>query len=412
VSLETAVSLVAVVALLVSSTAVSTGAVGLSDASSTAGTAQRGAVSPMVPVPAGATEVGAVDRGGSVTVEVELRSRDAAGLARLAADVSTPGRPDFHQYLARGSFARRFGADPTAVATLRHLALGAGLSVASVAPDGLTVTVSGQASRIERLFHTRLLRVRLPDGAIGRRAAGPATLPDPVAASVTAVVGLDDLVQRRPTSLIRNRPEPGGDRAGGQAAAVAGAGAPRSCPAAQALQDNGGALTDATIAQRYGVDGLEDDGADGRGQTVAVYELEPFALSDIAAFDTCYFGAAAAAAMVGRLSVVPVDGGQPAGAGVGEAALDIENVSALAPGARIEVYEAPNTTAGSLDEFSRIVTDDNAAVVTTSSSRPPPRGRRWWPPPATAAPVTVAPPAGGPSHRCCRSTTRPVSPTS
>ena len=72
--------------------------------------------------------------------------------------------------------------------------------------------------------------------------------------------------------------------------------------------------------------------------------------------------------MSGRLHVIPVDGGQPAGIGVmGEAALDVENVSALAPGAQIDVYEAPNTTAGSLDEFSRIIADDSASVITTSA---------------------------------------------
>ena len=63
----------------------------------------------------------------------------------------------------------------------------------------------------------------------------------------------------------------------------------------------------------------------------------------------------------------PVDGGQTGGAGAGEAALDIENLSALAPGATIDVYEAPNTEAGSLDEFGRIVADDNASVVSTSA---------------------------------------------
>ena len=71
--------------------------------------------------------------------------------------------------------------------------------------------------------------------------------------------------------------------------------------------------------------------------------------------------------MSGRLHVIPVDGGQPAGVGGwARPALDIENVSALAPGAQIDVYEAPNTTAGSLDEYSRIIADDSASVISTS----------------------------------------------
>ena len=70
-----------------------------------------------------------------------------------------------------------------------------------------------------------------------------------------------------------------------------------------------------------------------------------------------------------RLSVIPVDGGEPQ-PGVGsendEATLDIEDVSAIAPQAKIDVYEAPNTNVGGLDEYARIVDDDTDQIVSSS----------------------------------------------
>jgi hypothetical protein len=69
--------------------------------------------------------------------------------------------------------------------------------------------------------------------------------------------------------------------------------------------------------------------------------------------------------------VIAVDGGQPTGPGTGEASLDVEDVSALAPAATIDVYEGPYTGANptdydSLNEYAAIVGADRDRVVSTS----------------------------------------------
>ena len=324
------------------------------------------------PLPTGSVELGSVPETARITVDVVLRPRNAAGLARLAAAASARGSAGRRPPLARGAFLREFGGDPSAIAGLRAAAGQAGLTVAPVA-DGLIMAVSGSAVRVERLLHTHLVGVRLADGSLGRHATAPSELPRFLAGEVSAVVGLDDLQPRRAVSLTFPR-NPAGNavRRAGTTEATApisgdGGPGPRACEAAQSDASPAGVLTDDAVASLYGVDGLYASGADGHGQTIDAYELDPFAPGDVAAFDACYFGADAAAAMASRLHVLPVDGGQTTGAGAGEAALDIENLSALAPGATIDVYEAPNTEAGSVDEFSRIVADDNASVVSTSA---------------------------------------------
>ncbi|MGH9093254.1 MAG: IPT/TIG domain-containing protein, partial [Acidimicrobiales bacterium] len=119
-------------------------------------------------------------------------------------------------------------------------------------------------------------------------------------------------------------------------------------------------MTFTQLAQAYGMSGLYGQGRAGDGITVALYELEPFRSSDVAAFQQCY-------GVANPLRTVAVDGGAGSGPGSGEAALDIEEVSAMAPGAGLVVYEGPNrTTSGPVDTFDRIATDDAAQVVSTS----------------------------------------------
>ena len=123
------------------------------------------------------------------------------------------------------------------------------------------------------------------------------------------------------------------------------------------------------MANSYGAFGLYGAGDFGSGQNIAVYELEPVLASDIDTFDTCYFGGTEAAQMMKRLTIggpYAVDGGEPTGPGSGEAVLDVEDVSAIAPEANIDVYQAPNNTFGGIDEYAAIVDNDHDQVVTSS----------------------------------------------
>jgi hypothetical protein len=106
----------------------------------------------------------------------------------------------------------------------------------------------------------------------------------------------------------------------------------------------------------------------GAGQTVALFELSPYDPADIAAYDAA-FGLSATLPLS-----VPVDGGATEAFGAtgrGEAALDIELVQAVAPGAQILVYNGPatpnNTDNTSADDtYARIVNDNRAQVLSTS----------------------------------------------
>ncbi len=123
-----------------------------------------------------------------------------------------------------------------------------------------------------------------------------------------------------------------------------------------------GGWTEDQIAQAYGLNRLYAEGGLGTGQTIDLLELEPFRRSDLATFDRCFFGAS----HVARVNAVHVDGFGLTGDGTGEALLDVEVLSALAPNANIDVYETPNTSYGAIDAYEQMVSSDSANLISTS----------------------------------------------
>jgi hypothetical protein len=320
-------------------------------------------VTPAPRLPGGAHAVGVVQSSAQVSGVVALKPRDEQAVASFIEAVTNPRSLLYGHYLAKGQYAGRFGPSSATVSAVRQVLASDGLSVTSVSSNNLLVDFRGSASRVESAFHTGLERVRLGDGTMGQATTSNVRLPASIAASVQAVLGLDDLVHEH--SGI-DRPDPARATSAAVAASPAGAGngGPVACPAAQELEATEGALTDQQVANAYGVGGLYSAGDLGAGQTVDVYELEPFAISDVATFDECYFGAS----HTSNITVTAVDGGPGTGPGSGEAALDVEDVSALAPDAHIHVFSGANmnNAFGPLDTWNAIAVADDARQVTSS----------------------------------------------
>lgn len=321
-------------------------------------------------VPGGARLLGAVSAATAETGAVVLKPRDNTALTRYIAAVTSKSSPLYHQYLLKGQFAARFGPTSSSIAAVKSQLVADGLRMTGVTADGLLVKFTGSAGVVENAFHTTFTSYRLADGTLGQATTSPIRLPSTIAGNVAGVVGLDNLVHAQPVGLIR-RPI-GGTTSFPPAKTVRfdhPAGSPAPCAVATTDAQSFGGLTDDAIAHSYGASGLYGSGDLGAGQNIAVYELEPVLRSDISTFDNCYFGTTTAAAMNNRLTIggpYAVDGGQPIGQGSGEAVLDIEDVSAIAPAANIDVYEAPNTTFGGIDEYAAIVNNDHDQIVTSS----------------------------------------------
>lgn len=308
--------------------------------------------------------------------ELMLKPRDQRALDTFVANVTNKNSPQYHHYLSRGAYRAAFGPTAATVAAATAQLRAEGLQVSGVSSNGEVVSFSGTAATVERAFGTGLERYRLPDGSAGLATTGPVHVPSTIAASVAGVVGLDNLVQDQ-TNLERpGTPPPGTPKAVSPKFPHPG-GSPTACAAASTTATVFGGLTDDAILHAYGAFGLYGVGDFGAGQHIAVFEQQPFLPQDIETFDQCYFGDTVAAQMAGtngdlsgsRLSIVPVDGGllQPTEFTQDiEPNLDIDDVSAAAPGANIDVYETPNETYGSIDAYTQIVESDIDQVVTSS----------------------------------------------
>ncbi|HLI01675.1 MAG TPA: S53 family peptidase, partial [Acidimicrobiales bacterium] len=331
----------------------------------------RAAVGHSPRLPADAARVGAVPAGRTVNGVIGLKPQHAAALADFAKAISTPGTPEYHHYLAAGRFESTFSPSPATVNAVEQTLRSEGLSVSSLSSNRLLIGFRGTTAAVDSAFHTSLDSYRLRDGRTVFANTSAPTLPASIAPSVEAVIGLNDLTEPQatpfqPATKPRGTPTQRAAATKAAASAPTTAGGPVACKTA--VRTAGGllGLTDTQLADIYGVNGLYKAGDRGQGQTVAVYELEPYRTVDISHFDSCYFGAAATTQMLSRLKTVNVDGGNPVGPGSAESELDIDDVSALAPGANIRVYEAPPTDAGYLDDWNAIVSDDTAKTVTSS----------------------------------------------
>jgi hypothetical protein len=299
----------------------------------------------------------AASRATRVQGAVVLRPRDPAGLQRFIAAVSDRRSASYGRYLRPGAFAARFGPRTAAVAAIAAQLRARGLRVGPVSDSRMLIPFSGTAAAVSAMARPASVRHPAPAGL-----SGP----------VLAVVGPGATTHAAPAGVPHPVPSQIARHPAAHAVAASHpAGSPRACRAARVASVAADGLTNDQIAHAYGAFGLYAAGDRGVGQRIAIYENEPFLRSDIRTFDTCYFGSAQAAVMQRRLHVVAVDGGQPAGPGTGEASLDVEDVSALAPGATIDVYEGPYTGANptdydSLNEYAAIVNADRDRVVSTS----------------------------------------------
>ena len=316
-------------------------------------------------VPAGARAIGWLPSADALHVTVALAPIDPQVLAAYARGVSTPGSPVYRRYLTVAQFAARFAPAPSRVASLRAALRAEGLTVGSVSPSGLALSVAGSAAHVSRAFATAFRRYRLRDGRVAFANTSAPAVPALAAGLVQGVVGLDSLEIHRPAGVTRAAIAPAGRLAshavassgvgGSGSSSVQAPGEGKAC--GRALRSGG--YTAGQIGSAYDFGGLYASGDGGAGQTIALFELEPYSASDLAAYERCYGNSA-------NVSNVNVDGGSGTGSGQGEAALDVEDLVGLAPQANVLVYQGPNTGQGAFDTYAAIVNQDRAKVVSTS----------------------------------------------
>jgi hypothetical protein len=322
-------------------------------ASAAAGTPRRVGRAPHHP--AGSKVIGSLSPTARLSVTIALKPRDPAGLGSYATEVSTPGSSVYHHYLTVAQFRRRFAPATSEVRALDTELRSRGLVGRPVTRNGLAIPITGRASAIAHALSISFERVRLASGRVAYANTAAAQFPASVAGDVQAVLGLDSLTRAVPLGI--HSPAAHGGHGRDKPHVVTGG--PQPCSAAVSDGDTYAAHTADELASAYRFSNLYGAGDMGGGQTVALFELEPYSTSDISTYQSCYGTSTS-------VSNVAVDGGAGSGAGSGEAALDIEDLIGLAPQVSVRVYEGPNSNTGLYDTYNQIVSDDVAKVISTS----------------------------------------------
>ncbi|MFI0720643.1 protease pro-enzyme activation domain-containing protein [Streptomyces sp. NPDC021224] len=276
-----------------------------------------------------AVRTGAVAAGDRISVAVSLTPRDSKALDAFVAQVSDPASASYGHYLTKAQFAARFGRSDADVKKVTDYLRAQGLTVGAVHSGNLLIDARGTAAQLQKAFGTTLSTWK--DSASGRsfyaNDAAP-SLPGSLGALVSDVSGLNSRNQ-----LHHQAPS---------------AVAPRNGP--------GGGYTPAQIKGGYNVSGTYT----GSGQQIALLEFDGFQQSNITTYDS-HYGLGSSAPTVQKVS----GGSGPLGGGQIEVELDIEVLNAIAPAAKVTVFEGPNSDAGEVDTYQAIV--DSGIPVTSIS---------------------------------------------
>ncbi len=270
----------------------------------------------------------------ALDLSISLSLRNQSALDALIAAQNNPHSPLYHQYLTPAQFAAQFAPTRATVKSVTAYLRSQGLVVHSVSSNRTLIDASGSVATVERAFQTNIATYSLHGRTVYAPLVEP-SVPDALSGMIVNIAGLDNVGVYTHAPILRAT----GPHAG-------------SGP--------GGGYTPSELRTAYDMNSLISS-ATGSGQTVAIFELDGYKASDVNAYLSNYgLGSA-------KYSNVLVDGAtNTAGAGAIEVELDMEVVSAIAPGATQKIYIGPNSTSGVNDTYNKIATD-NIAKVSSSS---------------------------------------------
>lgn len=238
-----------------------------------------------------------------------------------------------------------FGSKSQDVARVEAFARKNGLAVGKVEASANSVELKGSVERMNAAFGVTLeTYAQEHTGLVYRGRTGPLYIPRSLADIVEAVLGLDDRPQTTPKFQLYS----------------------------QVIHPRAGttpvSYTPPQLAQLYQF----PTGVDGKGQCIAILELGGgYSTADL----ETYFATLKLPQPLVKTVRVDGAGNQPTGSANGpdgEVMLDIEVAGAIATGANLVVYFAPNTTKGFLDAINTAIHDttNNPNVISISWGGP------------------------------------------
>jgi len=296
---------------------------------------------------AGAQATGAVPPNTRLQLTIGLATNRQA-LANDLAAIYDPNSPQYGHFLTNDEIASRYGAPQPMIDTLTNFLTSQGFQVLSVSSLRDALTVSATAGQIQQAFHISL-QVFQQNGATFFGPMGQFAPPPGIDQIINYILGLSDFNKPMPKPPTPPAPPP-------------------ACKGEQGVSPS-------QIAAAYNYTNAYQAGYTGKGITIGVVEFnDAVSQTDLNTFLSCTTG--------GKLhrSITQVDGGAKItdNDSTGEATLDFEYLSTLAPDAQLQEYQAaycnlpvcgpdiPSFAQSYADILNKIAQDDRVQVVSTS----------------------------------------------
>jgi subtilase family serine protease len=326
----------------------------------------------------------------SMSIEVALAPRNAAGLNKTLKALYNPHSSSYHHWLAAGKFSARYAPSASKRTAVSSYLRSAGLTVHSSSSPFL-VRASGSSAKVSSAFRTTLRMYKDKKGVKYFSNSTAVRMPSSLAPSVLGVIGLSNTVRER-SQIERSKLTTHKKMAkSGDPNAACQTPYPTNAQLFNAIDHGVGfpfgygdapGCNGLTPSQENGIYNAPHASprTTGAGVKIGVFELSEYQHSDIDTYAHQFFGAHYTPPLVD----VNVDGGPgapmcPSGdvcppsfngfAGDVEVAADIETQLAISPAVRsLVVYNAPNDESGQteLDEWTAIAKADQVASVSSS----------------------------------------------
>ncbi|MGC1678689.1 MAG: protease pro-enzyme activation domain-containing protein [Candidatus Binataceae bacterium] len=332
-----------------------------------------------------------------ITLTIVLRRDKQSAFDRFLKEIRDPHSKNFRHYLTQRQIADRFGPSREAYDSVLTYLRTKGFHLVEGSSNRLTITVAGTRGDAERAFDVTIGNYQIGKQIFFANQTAPA-LPQTIASRVLAISGLSSYAKPKPgrealflavcsviasIQAIGTINDPATYRAcflkdlaicfNSQAAAsgysrrlpVPNVCNPPPTPSlSQPGLDLGSAQPKIGLGRPALVSASPWQSVDGSGQTVGLVEFDNFNLSDVSDF-LALIGAPES--QINNISEVNVGGGASVGPGEDEVLLDIDAVTAVAPGAKVVVYDAPFAGAGSSFQavFNKMI-DDGVSIISNS----------------------------------------------
>ena len=299
-------------------------------------------VSDAMGLPPGALSI-ASQSSREINITFSLDFSNASRLNSLLSQIYTPGSSQYHHFLSPAQFYARFAPSSAAVTGLENYMNSYGAKTAGVLGDGTLVSFTATESQLHGALGVSFYSFSL-DGGNFYSSTGQPTLPYLIASTVSGIQGLQDYAVATHPALL-----PSGDAAASPSVSV---GPSPSAP-----------YNPATIKEAYNFTGLYNSGIDGSGVSVSIVTAYTFSNSTIQYFDSTF-----GISPYRVVQVMPF--GVTSTLGL-ESTLDTEWMTAIVPGATVNVVIGPNPYLQTFTKmFDYVVSNNLSSVMSTSWGTP------------------------------------------